>query len=390
MFVTFFDTCMVTLAAMFVWRFNPLYVFLPWLTIACFDGAYLSSALTKVPDGAWFTITLASVLAASFILWRFGKEQQWAAEATDRFPTSHFVKNQDRDGEPQLQLSRRFGGHPMSKIRGFGIYFDKAGETTPIVFSQFAIKLLAAPEVMVFFHLRPLETPTISPEQRYTVSRLAIPNCYRLVVRYGYLDEIITPDLAEIIYDQVRDFIIRRGTDRGPLNTLPTPKPHPDHQPQDEPPSTPRIRHASTAPPLSNETTDRKNTLADPTAPITDTPNQAPTTATTTTTPPTQPKPPTSSLTSSKKAALEGTNGVTIVQTEELVHMELAKLEEAYAHQVLYIIGKEQMRVREGTGWWRRGLLLVFLWVRDNTRTKIANLRVPTERVVEVGFVKDV
>ena len=109
----------------------------------------------------------------------------------------------------------------MSRIRGFGIFFDKAGETTPIVFSQFAIKMLAAPEVMVFFHLRPLETPSIDPAMRYTVSRLAIPNCYRLVVRYGYLDEIITPDLAEIIYDQVRDFIIRRGTDRGPAQHAP-------------------------------------------------------------------------------------------------------------------------------------------------------------------------
>src|SRR3954471_19251544 len=70
MFVTFFDTCMTALAAMFVWRVSPFIVFLPWLTIACLDGAYLSSALTKVPVGAWFTITLAGVLAFLFLLWR--------------------------------------------------------------------------------------------------------------------------------------------------------------------------------------------------------------------------------------------------------------------------------------------------------------------------------
>src|SRR5262245_9961364 len=59
MFVTFFDTCMVTLVAILVWRINPYFVFLPWLTVACLDGAFLSSVLTKVPDGAWFTILLA-------------------------------------------------------------------------------------------------------------------------------------------------------------------------------------------------------------------------------------------------------------------------------------------------------------------------------------------
>ena len=50
MFVTFFDTCMVTLVAVMVWRFNPWLVALPWLVIACMDGTFLSSALTKVPD----------------------------------------------------------------------------------------------------------------------------------------------------------------------------------------------------------------------------------------------------------------------------------------------------------------------------------------------------
>jgi KUP system potassium uptake protein len=35
-------------------------------------------------------------------------------------------------------------------------------------------------------------------------------------------------------------------------------------------------------------------------------------------------------------------------------------------------------------------LLNMFLWMRENTRTKIANLRVPINKIVEVGFVKEV
>src|ERR1700748_3932921 len=99
------------------------------------DGTFLSSSLTKVPDGAWFTLTLAIVLGSIFMLWRFGKEQQWFAEAEDRFPTSHFVR---KSPPGLLQLTERFDGTPLSSINGFGIFFDKAGETTPIVFSQFA------------------------------------------------------------------------------------------------------------------------------------------------------------------------------------------------------------------------------------------------------------
>jgi KUP system potassium uptake protein len=89
MFVTFFDTCMTTLVALIVWRVPPYLVILPWLFFASIDGLYLSSALTKVPDGAWFTLTVAGILATIFLLWRFGKENQWRAEAEDRFAPSH-------------------------------------------------------------------------------------------------------------------------------------------------------------------------------------------------------------------------------------------------------------------------------------------------------------
>jgi len=75
---------------------------------------------------------------------------------------------------------------------------------------------------------------------------------------------------------------------------------------------------------------------------------------------------------------------------QERMVNDLAKLELAFSRQVLYIIGKEQMKIRPGTKIWRKTVLRVFLWMRENTRTKVANLGIPTDRIVEVGFVKDV
>lgn len=372
MFVTFFDTCMVSLAAIFVWRISPYYVFLPWLTIACLDGTFLSSALVKVPDGAWFTITLASLLAASFILWRFGKENQWAAEAADRLPTSHFVKKM-KDG--QLKLVDKYGGGNLSPIKGFGIYFDKAGETTPIVFSQFVIKLIAAPEVMVFFHLRPLETPTVLPENRYTVSRLAIPNCYRLIVRHGYMDEVVTPDLASMIYEQVRNYVVTRGRSRGAMN--PVTGSDPVHEEEV------RRRIAAALPPPVETEAMKARKEAEAEAKPAEESSQEESNSTSQEQEMNQFYTPT---TSGKERAPPPQ--VNSTDTAE-IDIELAKLEEAYAHQVLYIIGKEEMHVKK-TGILRKVLLEIFLWIRSNTRTKIANLRVPTDRVIEVGFVKDV
>ncbi|KAL2064810.1 hypothetical protein VTL71DRAFT_3950 [Oculimacula yallundae] len=326
MFVTFFDTCMVSLAALIVWRLPYYVVFFPWLVFACLDGVYLSSSLIKVPDGAWFTLLLSAVITCFLILWRFGKEQQWSAEAEDRFPTTHLVENGD-DGA--VRLTQLYGGDNLSPIKGFGIFFDKAGETTPAVFTQFLSKLVAAPEIMVFFHLRPLETPSIAPEDRYTVTRVAIPNCYRLVVRHGYMDEVITPDLASLIYSQVRNFIICQGDSlKSRLSTS--------------------LQQTTTATQAQNVT-------------FTPLPRDD-----------------------------EKRHEMRALATEETIADDLAKLQHAFDRQVLYIIGKEQMRVRNGTKMWRRTMLHAFLWLRDNTRTKIANLRVQPDRVIEVGFVKDV
>ena len=318
MFVTFFDTCMVSLVAIFVWRLSPYLVFLPFLTIALMDGAFLSSALTKIPLGAWFTIMLSGILACFLLLWRFGKEQQWFAEAEDRFPTSHFVKN-NTDGI--LSLSDRFDGTSISSSKGLGIFFDKAGETTPIVFSQFVLKLTALPEVIIFFHLRPLETPSVAPEDRHTVSRLAIPNCYRLVVRYGYNDEIITPDLASVIYHQVRGYLLKAE----PI----------DHAPRD-------VGVEYTPATDGTGTEQREDHPMD------------------------------------EKLVKEHAEDAAIT------------LDSAYSHKVLYIIGKEQMKINPGVNYARRVLLWMFLWLRDNTRTKMANLRVPTDRIIEVGFLKEI
>ena len=339
---------MVSLTAIFVWRLSPFLVFGPWLVIACFDGTFLSSALNKVPHGAWFTIMLATILAAIFLIWRYGKEQQWSVEAEDRFPTSHFVRIDSSGGggphhdDHQMYLTPRFHGDPISPIKGFGIFFDKAGETTPTVFSQFATKLTAMPEIIVFFHLRSLEIPSVALEDRYTVSRLAIPHCYRLVVRYGFNDVVISPDLAAVVYEQIRQYKISEHRHK----TI-------DLQ-DDNDAATTVNTHAR----LATAIDDHNNITLPPdpksTADLTPTSN------------PTNPN-------STPKSPHQTTP-------------DLTRLDAAYAHKVLYIIGKQQMRIKP-----HRNLLLgLFLWMRENTRTKMSNLKVPIDRVIEVGFLKEI
>ena len=190
---------------------------------------------------------------------------------------------------------------------------------TPTVFIQFLSKFVAIPEVVVFFHLRPLHMPTCPPERRYTVTRTVIPNCYRLVIRHGYTDEVFTEDISRLVYEEIRKFIICDQT-------------------------------AASNPPV---TVNEKS-----------------------------PQPEASASSSSSE------DGAT--DTIDLTTIRLAELKNAYDAQILYIVGKEQMRIRAATNIGRRVILNAFLWLRENTRSKIASLKVPTDKLVEVGFIKEI
>ncbi|KAF3061745.1 Potassium transporter 5 [Daldinia childiae] len=336
MFVTFFDTSMVTLACLIVWGLSPYLVFIPWLFFATVDGLYLSSALTKVPDGAWFTITISGILTFIFLLWRFGKENQWRAEAEDRFRPAQLLHRIDSTPNSDLVLGPRWGGGAVSRIRGFGIFFDKTGVLTPTVFTQFVSKFGTVPDAMIFFHLHPAETPTVPFNERYSISRIsAIPGCYRLVVRSGYMDEVITPDLAALIYEQVRNFVIDQANGN---NT-----------------SLPSVEIEAVEGQVSSEThgvSSGRNVQAND---------------------------------QSER------NRAVFALGDDAIKEELGRLDRAFASKVMYVIGKEQMRIKDHpASFFRRIILTTFLWIRDNTRAKIANLRLAMDRVVEVGFVKEI
>jgi KUP system potassium uptake protein len=113
--VTFITTSMIALVALIVWRLNWLLVLLVWLPFITLDGLFLSSALTKVPDGAWFTILLAMLLSSIFVLWRYGKEQQWAAEGKGRSDLTQLVLRGD-SGNWKLPVD--FGGRNLTNIKG--------------------------------------------------------------------------------------------------------------------------------------------------------------------------------------------------------------------------------------------------------------------------------
>lgn len=190
---------------------------------------------------------------------------------------------------------------------------------------------------MVFFHLHPIETPSIPSSERYVTSRIpAIPGCYRLVVRHGFMDEVITPDLAALVYEQIRKSVVQRA------NTT-----DPDEKLDDQSPETRAASRGSSSAVSENPSGD-----------------------------------------DNEKGKRR--QGGPAELADAKVREELARLDRAFATKVMYVVGKEQMKIKVNASIFRRLILETFLFIRDNTRAKIANLRLAMDRIVEVGFVKEI
>ncbi|KAG9679761.1 putative potassium transporter, partial [Aureobasidium melanogenum] len=343
--VTFITTNLVTLVALIVWKTNPILVFAVWLPLVTLDGLYLSSALTKVPDGAWFTLLLAVLLASFFSLWRYGKEKQWATEAKNQAQLSELVVYSSNNlasttatpdtapANKSFHLSWRHGGGELTETKGMGIFFDKAGTDihVPQVYEHFITKFEAQMQVVVFLHLRALSEPHVHEEERYTIARTPLPNVYRMTIRYGYMDRVVTPDLAKLVYEQVRMAIVRGTVVNRPNPTVPE--------------TVIQDLHAATTTTITTFTPEVEVGVDEP-----------------------------------------HTSGATALVTSR----RLRVLDDAFNTQTLYLVGKQQLRIYEETSFIKKALLGAFLFVRDNTRAKVAQLDVPVEKLVEVGFVGEI
>lgn len=334
----------MTLVALIVWKTNPILVFAVWLPLVTLDGLYLSSALTKVPDGAWFTLLLAVLLASFFSLWRYGKEKQWATEAKNQAQLSELVVYSSNNlasttatpdtapAKKSFHLSWRHGGGELTETKGMGIFFDKAGTDihVPQVYEHFITKFEAQMQVVVFLHLRALSEPHVHEEERYTIARTPLPNVYRMTIRYGYMDRVVTPDLAKLVYEQVRMAIVRGTVVNRPNPTVPE--------------TVIQDLHAATTT-ITTFTPEVEVGIDEP-----------------------------------------HTSGATALVTSRRLRL----LDDAFNTQTLYLVGKQQLRIYEETSLVKKALLGAFLFVRDNTRAKVAQLDVPVEKLVEVGFVGEI
>lgn len=172
------------------------------------------------------------------------------------------------------------------------------------------------------------------------------PNCYRMIIRHGYNDHPVSADLGAVVYKQLREAICKAPVVK-PVRQL-----------------------ASSADSPTTGTASTSVTNADP-ADDYDAINIA--------------SGPSESTSQEEKSSKAPSANLPTVSER------LAALDSAFSTQVVYIVGKEQLRLLQGSNnVFKRTVLEIFLWFRDNTRAKVSKMNIPVDKLVEVGFVREI
>ncbi|KAK6516105.1 hypothetical protein TWF506_006016 [Arthrobotrys conoides] len=330
--VTFITTCLVSIVAVVVWRMNILIVTPIFFIFACFDGLFLSAALTKVPTGAWFTLLVAAILALVMLLWRFGKHRQWSAERDMQVHDKafHNAVITKKDG---MWLSG--GKKAVSGMKGIGIFMDKTGFLYPTVYTRFLRSFEAQHAITIFLNVRYVTIPSIEDDQRYGIAKIeTLHNTYRIIARYGY-NETVPENLAEIIKMKLGDYL-----------TL--------------------TEHPAAEPPVGVSA--KLETITESTGIHSI-------------------KIPSDNEISAATSKIRHRHGQ--VETDSLTSEKTA-LSSAFEEQVVFLLGKQRLIERRDRNKMSKVILACYTWLREQTTNKVNFLGLPIDQVVEIGSITEI
>lgn len=176
MTVMFISTFLMSLVIVFVWQKSFIYAAVFLLFFWFIEGAYLSAAFIKVPQGGWISIVLSLVFMFVMFVWHYGTRKKYSFDLHNKVPLRWL-----------LGLGPSLG---IVRVPGIGLIYSELATGVPSIFSHFVTNLPAFHSVLVFVCVKSVPVPYVPPEERFLIGRVC-PRPYRMyrcIIRYGYKD----------------------------------------------------------------------------------------------------------------------------------------------------------------------------------------------------------
>ena len=177
------DTILVFVVLRVRWGLHLPVTFLGMAAFLCVDLAFFGANAVKIPEGGWFPLMIALVVFTLLVTWKRGREM--------------VMERLRKDGIPLEDFLHILHANPPLRVSGTAVFMtaDIKGTPAALLHNLKHNKVIHAR--VVILNVRFADMPHIPNDQRLEAKELG-PDFYRVVVHYGFMDDIDVPrTLAE-------------------------------------------------------------------------------------------------------------------------------------------------------------------------------------------------
>jgi KUP system potassium uptake protein len=169
-------TMMLAVLVFTVWRWNRLLATAVIGLFALVDGAFFASNITKVADGGWFPLIIAAVIFIVLTTWATGRALMRKRLEEDAIPLDSFIAS----------------AQSAHRVRGTAVFLSTSAETVPSALLHNLKHNQVLHERVLILHVKVEDVPHLAPDKRFEMHE-AGSGFYRVVLHYGFMDEVDVP-----------------------------------------------------------------------------------------------------------------------------------------------------------------------------------------------------
>jgi KUP system potassium uptake protein len=170
-------TMMLAVLIFQVWKWNRL---VATATIGVFlfvDGTFFASNITKIPDGGWFPLLIATVSFTVLTTWAKGRQLLRARLSESALPLAVFIKS---------------AAASVHRVRGTSVFLSATADSVPAALLHNLKHNQVLHQRVLILNVKVETVPHVPEENRIDV-RDAGHGFYQAILHYGFMEEVDIP-----------------------------------------------------------------------------------------------------------------------------------------------------------------------------------------------------
>ncbi len=176
-------TILSAIVMSFVWRWNPILIFVVIGLFISVDFAFLAANLLKVAEGGWFPLLLGTICFVLLMTWYLGR----------KLLREKSVQN----GIPLLGFIESLNSHPPLRVEGTAVFLTAHVDFVPVAMLHNLKHNKILHERVIFLKISIWDVPFVEEAQRITFKDLG-NEMYLVRAIYGFKE---TPNALKVIDD---------------------------------------------------------------------------------------------------------------------------------------------------------------------------------------------